>query len=179
MIRNIPRAFTFFRMDKQDSVRIQEYAGAIHWLKKNVSEPSVVMANDRISGYIPIMTQHYVLFHPSGALQMVSDIELEERYLVSRFPFEVVTKVTIERDVKLFGGAGKALKGKEMQQHFEYLDRLYQENISPHINFELKKYRVSFIVISLDKPFELEMIKKIRSQEVYKDSNLAIFEVLP
>ncbi|MES3005124.1 MAG: hypothetical protein V4690_03390 [Patescibacteria group bacterium] len=179
MYRNIPRAFIFFRMDKMDSINIQGYAGGLKWLKDNISSPSVVWADDRISGYIPIMTQHYVLFHPSGALQMVSDRELEDRYLVSRVMFGDMSRYDFEKDVKLFGGAGKALKGPVMQDVFIDMEDRFNNDIKNNVSFWLKKYNVKYLIMDLRSSSNVSLSKEVLIKEVYNDSNLAIFEILP
>lgn len=179
MYRNIPRAFVFFRMDKQDSINIQNYAGAVNWLKENVTEPSVILASDRISGYVPMMTQHYVLFHPSGALQMVSDEELEDRYLVSRFLSGGASRGDIDRDVALYGGAGKALLGPVMQEHFDDMYKRYKKDIEPNINRYISDFRVSLIVIELADKKAVDQVKKLKIIESYNDEIFVIYSVLP
>lgn len=179
MYRNIPRAFVFFRMDKADAIGIQNYAGAINWLKDNVKKPSVVWADDRISAYVPILTQHYVLFHPSGSLQMVSDRELEDRYLVSRVMQESINRYDFEKDVKLFGGAGKALKGPVMQDVFVDMEKRLNNDIRDNLSFWVKKYNIQFLIVGVVDLDKLSKLKGLSLNKVFDDSNLAIFEILP
>jgi hypothetical protein len=178
MMRNIPRAFPFFRMNTSATRGLQNYAGAIAWLNQNQTG-SVVLASDSFSGYVPIMTSDYVLFHPSGGLQLVSDREMEDRYLVSRFFFGGVSRVGIERDLKLYGGAGKALKAREMKDDLDAMYDRYITAIKPHIGSWLAKFNVQFVVINVGNAEEEAVLKQVVTQEVYRDANLAIFKILP
>ena len=175
--RNIPRAFVFFRMDKNQAIFIQNYADPINKLNENLDKNMVILANDEFSGYVPILTKHYVLFHPSGALQMVSDRELEDRYLISRFLFGGANRGDIERDVGLYGGAGKALKGQEMQLHFDNMYKRYEDEISPNILKFLSDYKVDYIIVDLNNKLEGLEVKKIPTNEVYRDNNFVIYKI--
>ncbi len=177
MVRNIPRAFPFFKLNKANLVNIQNYGGPLNWLKENASQPSVVWADDRFSGYVPIYTKDYVLFHPSGVLQLVSDKELEDRYLVSKFLSGGLTRADIEREVGLYGGAGKALKGPYMQADFDYMYNRYQVDIKPNILKFLTDFKVQYIVIDLDNKTEMTKVKKFPVNEVYNDSHFVIYKL--
>ncbi|TSD02429.1 MAG: hypothetical protein Athens071424_75 [Parcubacteria group bacterium Athens0714_24] len=104
---NFPPANPFFKIDKEKIISIQEYAKPLEWLEKNEPNPMVIWANDEISKYIPILTKHYVLFSNSGGFSIVASSEVKERYLVSRY-FDKLTEQDIEKDIRLYGGAGNA-----------------------------------------------------------------------
>lgn len=179
MFRNIPRAFPFFRNTPISMTAIQSFKEPLIWLEKNVSESSVIWSPNNFSIYIPIETKHYVLFHPSAFLQIVSDKELEERYLISMFLEGGPTRKSIEEDVGLYGGAGKALRGPVMQEHFDGMYAYYKKDIEPNINKYLAKYNVSYIVLDLSNPVESSQISKLKPTEVYRDKNFVIYSFLP
>lgn len=178
MIRNIPRAFPFFRNSSESMTSLQSYAGPLNWLVENIDQPVVVWADIGFSGYVPIYTNNYVLFHPSGVLQLVSDNELEDRYLVSKFLSLGPSREDVERDVGLYGGAGKALKGPVMQEHFDYIYNHYQEDIRPNVIKFLEYFRVEYIVVDLENNTEMTGVKKLSTQEVYNDGHFVIYKIL-
>ena len=177
MLRNIPRAFPFFKVNKASVVNIQNYAGPVNWLKENTNE-SVIWASIEFSGYIPIYTNDYVLFHPSAVLQLVSDVEMEVRYLVWSFLSGGPTRLGIEKDVGAYGGAGKALKGPEMQAHFDLMYDVYQTKIKPNIDQFLTLFQAEYIVIDLSDTTQMTEVKKLSLQEVYNDGHFVIYKIL-
>ncbi len=179
MLRNIPRAFPFFRNSSSSMVAIQSYGSALDWLDRSISKPSVIWSSTGFATFVPIKTKHYVLFHPSGALQVLSDKELEERYLVSEYLSGGATRAGIEKDIGLYGGAGKALKGPKMQEHFDSMYKHYINDIEPNIAAYLRLFDVRYVVVDNTDSFENTQVNKIKHREVYRDSNLAIFEILP
>ena len=106
--RNIPRAIGFFSSDNREvSYRnVQEYAGPLLWLEKNVTEESVVWSNKSISGYIPVMTKHYPLFLDSATAHTIPNEELEERYLLWRSLGDLTLK-DVKNDFGMYAGAGR------------------------------------------------------------------------
>src|SRR3989344_92525 len=81
--RNVSRGLDFFCFDNrgEKTADVQVYAAPLSWLEENVSEESVVQANELISEYIPIITQHYPVYFHGAALHNISTKELEERQL--------------------------------------------------------------------------------------------------
>lgn len=178
MIRNVPRAFTFFRNSPDSMSKVQTYKDPLMWLEKNIEVASVIWATDRLSVYIPIETSHYVLFHPSAFLQIVSDKELEERYLISQFLRGGATRDKIEQDVGIYGGAGKALLGPSMQVHFDGMYKVYTEQISVDILTHLKKFGVRYIVVDGENNIEIEQVNKLPVKEVHRSENFVVYILL-
>jgi len=86
----------------------QTYTAPLQWLNDNTPTGSVIFADDEFSYYIPLMTHDYVLFQPDGGLYLVSDREVQDRYLTSRM-FARLSLSDIERDARLYAGVGNAI----------------------------------------------------------------------
>lgn len=73
-------------------------------------EPVVVLANDDIASYIPVLTKDYVLFHPNAELYLLSSSEVEERYLLSRALIaEPITRAQLKVEYRKYAGVGNAV----------------------------------------------------------------------
>lgn len=83
------------------------YLVPLTWLKENTPKDSVVFANDYISTQIPIMTNDYVLFSWYNFMYLVSDKELQDRYLASRI-FQNISREEIRDNLRTYAGAGHA-----------------------------------------------------------------------
>lgn len=83
----------------------EAYSNPLNWINENLPKNSIVFANDSFSGYIPIMTENYVLFHPNALLQIDSDKNIQNRYLVSRL-FNNLELENIKNDMRKYAGAG-------------------------------------------------------------------------
>ena len=110
VVRNLPHGLDFFKFKfndhgNSDIADIQAYASPLRWLDKNVSEQSVIWANESVSKYIPIITRHYPLFAEGIVLHSISGQELEERYLLSQ-SMNVLTLEDLKRNLGLYAGAG-------------------------------------------------------------------------
>lgn len=106
--RSIPHGLDFFKFNdngSHDIADLQAYAAPLNWLDKNVSEQSVIWANESVSEYIPIMTRHYPLFFEGAVLHSISGSELEDRYLLSQ-SMGILTPEDLKRDFGLYSGAG-------------------------------------------------------------------------
>jgi hypothetical protein len=156
---------------------VQDIVKPLNWLKNNVETPSVIWAdpNGAVNQYITMMTPHYVLYSAGGELQLVSDKELEERYLVTHY--FALTEADLENDYVAYGGAGNAfhqwktvnrkvrlckmlhfdhfgydcgqlvdLISWKGKSYFEGLYKKYLAEVQPNINVELKKYHVTYII---------------------------------
>ncbi len=101
---NFKRSLPFERIKSMDSARIQAYAEPLRWIDMHEDNPVVIWANDDISIHIPIVTKHYVLWHPLGGLHVMPTEEVENRYLASRFMPSTPEQLLMEH--RLFEGAG-------------------------------------------------------------------------
>ncbi len=189
-------------MNKQPQ---EELAPVIKYLQ-SVPVESVVMANDVISAYVPIYTKNYVLFHPSGGLQLVSDDEIFERYSLSRVGTLTYDKML--SDMRLYRGVGPAehiwrtkkrvafykniitergllpvtqdTYSRESyygKDYFYSLLKKDKELIEPHSGVLLENYKVSYIVTDSLHP-QFLIPKDINIHEVYKDKRFTIYEIL-
>ncbi len=80
----------FFRPQYQYHwLTLQTYAAPYKWLDEHEKSPVVVWVSPHraghLSSYLPIYTKHFVLTNPWGNLELVSNDEVRERYLVSAY----------------------------------------------------------------------------------------------
>ena len=68
---------------------LQTYAAPYRWLDEHEKSPVVVWVSPHheghLSSYLPIYTKHFVLINTWGNLELVSNDEVRERYLVSEY----------------------------------------------------------------------------------------------
>lgn len=101
----------------------QAYSEPLQWLNENTPMGSVIFADDAFSYYVPVLTDDFVLFQPDGGLYLMSDTELQDRYLASRM-FDALSLANIERDLRLYAGAGNALDAYMTKNRWSKLCRL-------------------------------------------------------
>lgn len=82
--------FTPFLPSHADSAawRTQQlYAGPFTWLDEHEKDPVVVWSEPRdyLATALPVFTRHFALYAFWGALELVSEDEIRERYLVSQY----------------------------------------------------------------------------------------------
>jgi hypothetical protein len=156
----------------------QSIGPAIAWLEKNETRPRVIWTpeDSPITNQIPVLSKHYVLFVNPGILHILSDKEVEERYLLSK-ALDSVTVDDIKRDFKIFAGAGNAVHAskthnrgvricqilllnkvgvscREMTDPISLKGEVYFANlytklntdIRPNLASELAKFHVSYVV---------------------------------
>lgn len=158
------------------SREIQAFEKPLSWLEANVPNPSVVWGdpNGKIIRYVTMFTPHYVLWRAGGALHLVSNKEVEERYLAANYfhltPEDLIANYqeyggvgnshhihkTHNRKVKLcmmlglrhFMDCGviETAAGYKGQRYFDDLYRAYQKEIRPFLSNELQKFNVSYII---------------------------------
>ncbi len=175
LIYGPPDAFAAIDPDRER--KVQEFAKPLAWLDEHVKEQSVIWAdpNAILNSYITIMTKHYVLFSAGGELHLVSNKEVEDRYLVARY--FALTEADLEDDYWAYGGVGNAVHqwkthNREVavcnmlhldrfgrpcgvmtdrvswkgKSYFADLYARFEEEIRPNIVAELAKYHVSYIM---------------------------------
>jgi hypothetical protein len=69
------------------------YAEPLTFLEKQTKEPSVVWAPPEIGEYVPYLTKDYVLYSSYGMINFVTKGEVEERFLVSRYPEDLTPEI--------------------------------------------------------------------------------------
>jgi len=107
----------------------QSVAPTLAWLEKNETQSTIVWAplDSPINNNVTILTKHYVLFSMGGILHIVTDKEVEERYLLSK-AFEPATIQDLERDYKFYGGSGNAVHASKTHNRSVTLCRLLHLN---------------------------------------------------
>ncbi len=156
----------------------QALAPALAWLEKNETQSKVVWApqDSPINDNITILTKHYVLFSMGGILHIVTDKEVEERYLLSK-TLDPITVDDIKREFKIFAGAGNAVHASKThnrgvricqilllnkvgvscgemtdpislkgEAYFTDLSHKLNNDIRPNLASELAKFHVSYVV---------------------------------
>jgi hypothetical protein len=88
----------------------QKYMPVYAWLDAQITDPEVIWVDPKsdLTGTLPIYTKHYVLYSSVAALHLVSDNEIEERYLVANYlhePQPTVKSITI--DARNFEGVSR------------------------------------------------------------------------
>ncbi|MCR4334658.1 MAG: hypothetical protein NUV47_02940 [Patescibacteria group bacterium] len=194
---------------KSQSLILQRYAPPLNWLEKNVNEQSVVWTDSTyLIRYVPIMTKHYLLFTPGTShLHLLSDKELEERYLVYSY-FNDLSLEDIKERYRDFAGVGNAVHQYKTynrkvtlckilkfdfwgincgeltdnvsfkgEAYFTDLYNWYSNDIKNNISFELKKYNVSYAV--KDKEFDSPFRPDTlpRSIKVYENEDFIVYKL--
>lgn len=203
--RNLPRAFAFFTVSSISTIAdIQEYKRPLSWLNDHASPESVIWSNTSIGDYIPIMTKHYTLFNSNAVLHVVSDDELEERYLLWS-SLNDMTRDDIRNDFSLYGGAGptqeqplainnwsrvckklpKFIAGGECPESTdafalkgeEYFDELFREftDVQERQHELLVKYNVAYLIV--DTQYDNYDGALPQDLAVYADGRFLIFPV--
>lgn len=176
-IRNSFRATSFSNVVHLDVVSIQDYAGPLNWIDKNVSSEQVVwILNPKIDVYVPILTHNYTLFDLNADEYLMPSDEIIERYMVSHY-FDNLSLADIKRDYSEYAGAGERAQYQahnrwvsvcdmfllqklaytcgnieteisyKGEQYFSELQDRYMRQIVPNIRSELAKYHVSYILV--------------------------------
>lgn len=105
----------------------EQYTPVLSWMSEHIPQGSVVLADDSLASYIPSMTHNFVLFHPNAELYLVSNTELENRYLASRV-FQNLTMEEIETDYRKYAGAGNAVHRFKIHNREVRLCHLLKQN---------------------------------------------------
>lgn len=188
---------------------IQKFNAPLTWLRENVKTPSVIWSdpNGIFHHYVAMSTPHYVLFQKGGGLHIVSDREMEDRYLTSHY-FSL-TKDELIEDYQMYGGTGNAVHlykthnrkvrvcrlfqldrlGYECGELTDmvtfkgraYFDDLYERflvEIRPNIDAKLVEYHVGYIVF--DNATNSEDFKPEElphTEKVYDDGRFSIYSL--
>ncbi len=88
----------------------QAIGPVIAWLEKHEAQPVVIWSPEEspITNQIPVLSKHYVLFVNPGILHILSDREVEERYLLSN-ALDTFGLDDVKREFKTYAGAGNAV----------------------------------------------------------------------
>ncbi|OGH68212.1 MAG: hypothetical protein A3C15_03125 [Candidatus Magasanikbacteria bacterium RIFCSPHIGHO2_02_FULL_50_9b] len=106
----------------------QAYAGPLQWLETEIKNPSVILANADLSEFIPVMTKHYVAFYQTASLQLISNQEQIERYLISRPDLIAVDRAMLHDNVRVYAGTGPAIHQYKTHNRFVRMCRALRLN---------------------------------------------------
>jgi MFS family permease len=95
-----------YRLEMMQEYR--EYMPAFAWLDAQEIEPQVVWTDPttELRSILPIYTKHYVLYSPPTILHLVSDDEIQERYLTAQYLSEPTVK-SMAKDAGNFAGVAR------------------------------------------------------------------------
>lgn len=87
----------------------QHYAAPLMWLQVHEPEPVVVWGDSELFStiHVPVLTQHYVLYVEPTNYMLLSNDEVRERYLVSRY-FDGVSADSLKEEDSMLRHAGRA-----------------------------------------------------------------------
>lgn len=183
---------------------VQSYAAPLRFLETYSVEPAVVWANTTASQYIPVVTQHSVLFVSYGGYYLISDDEIEARYVASLYPqppsVSFLQEQAPEYDLGrvsymaqvlerprglckvtggvLFSGAcnlDASYVALRGDDFFEHLSALYAEMVASDINTTLDRFDVQYILRDREQDQSLDP-SSIRGKEIYDDGRFIIYE---
>ncbi len=191
-----------------DSNRIENTASSeplIGFLKTAIPDNAVVMADDKISGYVPVYTKAYTLFYPAGGLQLVSDEEVFERYALSRI--NTLTEQQLVDDMRLYRGVGPSehvwknqnrialycgfiqklrvsaacppIVSRETYYGPEYFNNLYKQyslSVQPNVATLLSKYHVQYVVVDKTDP-QFVLPKILLKKPIYEDQSFIVYSL--
>ena len=93
-----------FQATKTETLTVQDYAKPISWLEKHDQNPSVIWANGGISGFVPMLSKHYVMGSGDLAYQYWNTKnEVQERYLVSQYFHDVTIQFLNDDSITTLG----------------------------------------------------------------------------
>ena len=188
----------------------QRTSAVLEWLENGEKDPVVIWIDDdsqsAIEGYITAATKHYVLFSIGGTLHLVSNQEVEERYLVSNY-FNKLSLADLKNDFNLYAGLADAVhlykthNRKVILCRFFQLDKLgydcgektdaftlkgekyftdlydqYTKEIVPNIGRYLKKYHVAYFIKDRRVDKDIDA-GKIGMERVYYDDNFEVYKI--
>lgn len=180
------------------------YLAPLTWLNENTPKDSVIFANDYISTQIPIMTEDYVLFSWYNFMYLVSDKEMQDRFLVSRV-FQNLSFDDIKNNLRTYAGAGHSAHTPmaynrpikicrllhfdifvkdcgQFQTAYSMLGEKYFDDMQVQYDVYLKnqietmkKYNISYVVV--DKENDKWKIPK-SLKLIWSDSRFEIYSIL-
>lgn len=181
-------------ISEQDIYR-QKYGAIFVWLNENTPSDSVVYANEDISGLIPIYTANNVFYSRYANLFIISDREVEERFILNNFFEKIDRDFVIERERSIWGVRyvdryGDAVQANKWRKLLGL--KLKDETRLPENEIErilikageiqknppdksFKKYRVDYFIWDKNKNPNWNL-EKFDLEPVYDSENIHIFK---
>ncbi len=185
---------------------MQNYGPPLSWLEEREANPTVIWSDpeNNITPYIPALTKHYVLYAEPGNLNILSDSEVEDRYLTTRY-FDGISTTTLKSEFALYAGRSrtyhypKTLERKQKvcrilgitewewcptqidkfelvgDAYFTRLIQKYKDNITPRIHEKLAAYHVRYILVDKKQRPNVNPERLIGTVKEYDDGRFAIY----
>lgn len=181
----------------------------LEWLDTRSEQSRVVWVhphNFRLNNNIVYYTKHYVILGNDGLLQLVSNEEVQERYLVASATSEISEK-SIAADIWLYGFGGYAVdtadtRNREVRQCirlrlyvfgikcgeptttadiyaplFESMHARFLNEIQPNLKEKLQKYHVAYILKDVQNDKDFHPGSLSFVEKVYDDGRFEIYAV--
>ena len=190
--------------------RAQAYISALTWLEQAEALPQVIWVSpySTLTSMLPTYTKHYLLYANGGILHLVSDGEVEERFLLASTQGEVTTAY-INEGVRNFAGVSYMFHIANTQNRKVKLCRLmhlesfgiscgsttdattlnhdlvremyerYMSDIKPNQLEELKKFHVAYIMKDKEEDISFTPETLDNIAKVYEDERFVIYKLLP
>jgi len=184
------------RVSEGDIYR-QKYAAVFDWFNKNTPVDSVIYANEDISGLIPVYTSNNVFYSRYANLFLMSDAEVQERFVLHNFFGEFNRDFIVEKEraiwgvryVDRYGDAVQANKWRKLLG-FELKDetRLPKGEVDKILaaadqiqndSFErgLEKYRVDYFIWDKKKNSEWLLAGQNFLENIFEDNDFAVYKI--
>lgn len=197
---NVKRSLPFQRITSSDTVALQSYVAPLRWLVQHEQQPITVWANTELSMYIPILTNHYVFWAPTGGLFFMPTREVEDRFLASRMKALTVEELVAMSSEYDGGGVSsryndylnkntlRCLFGVKCSPHQSMRtwignDKLQallerQKELRKNISGIMKEYHVAYVVVDTSKAEEryLESLPGIK--KMWNNERFIIYKVI-
>jgi len=205
IFQDIARSLLINDLSIRDSVDSQAYYAPLQWLENRERSPVVVLANPNISGYVPAITKHYVVFSNYGLNHILTNEEQIERYILSQFDISKLTETQLKNELRIFAGTGPAihqykainrriricrmfrmdLLGYSCGEYisadsllgFDYYSKILSEaaHINKNISIWLDKYHVTYLIIDQKNGDNFAALSLFKSQ-IYDDGRFQIWQ---
>ncbi len=186
----------------------QLYAGPYAWLETHEPEPVVVWSNPGhyFATVLPLWTKHFTLFAFWGVLNLMPEVEVRERYLISQY-FNDPTAEDLKRDLAKYAGRAEAFHNAKTlergikicriryawspthdcgtpqtpvellgDEFFAKLEKAFATEIKPNIKRYLAKYQVKYLL--RDKVLDLDYKPlALKASLVYEDERYELYRL--
>lgn len=183
------------KISEQD-IYAQKYKAVFDWLNENTQKDSVVYSNEEISRLVPVYTANNVFYSRPANLFIISDNEVEERFILNNYFEKFSRDFVIENERAIWGvryidrysDATQANKWRELLGlGLKSEVRLPEEEINMVIfkardiqkeNLEnrLKKYQIDYTIWDMEKNPNWQLNKQKFLEKVFEKDNFVIYE---
>ncbi len=174
----------------------QKYKTVFDWFNENTTFDSVVYANEEISSFLPVYTANNVYYSRNANLFIMSDTEIQERFILNNFFEELDRDFVFENERAIWGVRyadkyGDAVQANKWRRllglKLKDETRLPEEEINKVIavaqeirkdNFgkRLKKYRVDYIIWDTNKDQGWHLDKQ-NFDKIFEQSGFIVYKL--